>query len=458
MNKVKFGWDKIILTLLIIILIYNMTQVTVAKQGISFLVCVTFFLNIFMSIILIFKEKKSYTLYKTYWYFSLIFLGLAPFNQYLSNCNLWHYVLQNSDYLKGNMLVLFANIIFLIVYELKSRNYLIKNKEYYELTPSNIKIKTTPVARLLLIVVLIMCVVFSVKNVGFLNLFSRAENEYNFISNSVFNTIFSLLCRGIPVYIFYIFFSQNNKLNIISIICLGVILILNFPTSTTRFWMGAIYIGIFLIMWDKKNKIKRRYDILLLVIFSLIFPLLFAFKFYDIQYFIEKGFQIKTLTDSYNSVDYDAYSIIPRGITYVDENGIVYGKQFLGTLLFIVPRQIWVSKPYPTGDLIAKAQNQKYTNISCPFMMEGYINFGILGVIMFQTILGIVSSKFDCEYWYNEKCNHLLRMLYPFLMGFWIYLLRGALHPVIVYLFCFCLPLIVIKFLISGGKNDIKNI
>ena len=455
--KKKIDFIKIAYFIIFVIIVIGLSQVSVKRLNISFLVCFTFFINSLLSIIMIVREKKSYSLYKTYWYFSLIFFCFAPIIQYLSYKNLWKFELSNYDYIISNLLILFANVIFILVYSYKEKKYLAQNN--VQIHPENVVIKTTILTKSILLFLLFACLMISISNIGLSNLFSTDENMYSLSSNSMFNTIFGLLCRGIPVYIFYIFYSEKSKFNILSLITLIVIIILNFPTSITRFWMGSIYIGVFLIVFNKKNSSKRKYDIVLLAAFALIFPLLFAFKYHDINYFIENGFEVKAMNDSYNSVDYDAYSIVPRSIIYVKDNGIENGKQLLGTVLFIVPRQMWENKPNPTGDLIARAQGQSYTNISCPYISEGYINFGIAGTIVFQIVLALICAKMDYNYWYKANDKLLFRIIYPFLMGFLVYLLRGALHPVIVYLFCFSLPLLFMQFLIKkDDRNDVKSI
>lgn len=457
MKKVKFDLIKIAFFVIFITIIISLSQVNIKNNNISFLVCFTFLINIILSVFMIIREKKIYSLYKTYWYFSLIFFCFAPIIQYLSNRYMWKFVLSNHDYIITNLFILFSHIIFIIIYELKNKKYLSKNST--QLIPENIEIRITILSKFFLLLILLFCLLFSVKNIGLSNLFSMDENTYSFTSNSMFNTIFSLLCRGVPVYIFYIFYTQKRKFDILTIISFVIVLILNFPTSTTRFWMGSIYIGLFLLAFNKNNSSNRKYDVLLLATFSLIFPMLFSFKYHDINYFIKNGFQLNTMNDAYNSVDYDAYSLVPSSIIYVQNNGIVNGKQLLGTVLFFIPRQFWNNKPNPTGDLIARARNQSFTNISCPFISEGYVNFGIFGTVVFQIILALICVKLDYNYWYNKNSNILLRILYPFLMGFLIYFLRGALHPAVVYLFCFCLPLILVNIIIKKGeKNDFKSI
>lgn len=397
-------------------------------------VLLTFMLIAIISLINIIKDKTPYSLNKTFWYFNLIFFFIAPIIQYKTGYRVWNYGLDNDAYLNTNLFILLSDFIFMLFYKKIKKDDIISQEK--------IKIETTSVFKSILFVCSLICLFIVVKNIGFASLFSREENSYSISGDGMFNTIFTHLLKCIPVYAFFVFYSEKNKITLPSIIILIIICLLNFPTSTTRFWMGAIYIGIFLIIFNKKSKENRTYDILILLIFTIIFSLLYSFKFHDLSYFMENGIDIKNFKDSYNSVDYDAYSIIYRSFDYVKANDIVFGRQLIGTLLFIIPRSIWPAKPKPTGDLIVSSQGQWYTNVSCPFLAEGYINFGIIGTILFQIILAILCSKLDNNYWKNKKNNSYIKFLYPFLMGFLIFLERGALHPTVVYLFCFSIPLI----------------
>lgn len=431
--------SKSIILIVFVVVIINIFQLEINKNGIDILVLLTFILICIISIYNIFKDKTPYSLNKAFWYYNLIFNFVAPLIQYLTDYHEWGYRLNNNDYLNTNMLIIFSLIVYVFFYRRANKERIEKQEELHFEISKFIKV--------FLIILSIMCLVIAIRNVGFSNLFSRSENNYSISEDGMFNTIFTHIIKCIPVYAFILIYLNNKKLNITNILLILIIIVLNFPTSTTRFWMGAIYIGIFLLIFNKNIKNNRRFDLLIIFAFTIVFSIMYSFKFHNIDYFIKNGIEVKDLTESYNSVDYDAYSIIARGLKYVENNDYVYGKQIIGTIFFMIPRSIWNSKPNPTGELIASAQGQDYTNISCPYIIEGYINFGMLGVIIFQIVLAMIFRRLDKEYWNNRKCNKYIKIIYPFLMGFVFYLQRGALHPVVIYLFCFCIPLIVMYFI-----------
>lgn len=445
-NRKTINPINIIYVLLIIFLLLNIFSViNHINIIIDSLVILTFVLIMLISIFEIIKDKLPYSLNKTFWYYNLIFNFFAPMIQYLTNYKMWAHEAEINSYLSANLLILFSFIIYKLIYKkVTKKNINVDNK--FSLNSPNIYL-------IIMFIISIICYGLAIKQIGFLGMLSRAENSYNFSTDSTINTIITHLIKCIPVYTFLLFFLKKRKLNLWSMILLIIIVMLNFPTSTTRFWMGAIFIGLFLLLFHKLVNIGRVYDILILVIFTIFFPMLYVFKFHDINYFLENGIQLDSITESFNSVDYDAYSMIYRAVEYVDDYDVVYGKQVFGSIFFLIPRGIWPTKPYPTGELIASAQGQSYTNLSCPFIAEGYVNFGIFGVIIFQIILAMICSKLDRIYWTRNDKSIYLKILYPFLMGFLIYFLRGALHPAIVYLFCFCIPILFIYFI-----NTIKKL
>ena len=405
LNFDKISISKIILVIVTFLIIISLSKIDINNFNIDSLVIITFFLIGIFSVLEIYNDKIPYTLNKTYWYYNLIFNFIAPSIQYITNYKMWNYELSNNQYIMTNLLILFSMIIYKIVYKKINKNNIIEKEK--------IIIKSNILIRFIIFIIAFLCLIIAATNVGFLNLFSRTENIYRLASDSTLNTIFTHLLKCIPVYAFLVFYYRKNKLDICSIILLLIIAILNFPTSTTRFWMGAIYIGIFLILFNNKTKNSRLYDVLILGIFTILFSLLYSFKFHDISYFVKNGIEIKNLTESYNSVDYDAYSIIPRAFDFVNDNGIVYGKQLLGTVFFIVPRSIWPTKPNPSGELIVSSQGQAFTNVSCPYIAEGYLNFGIIGVVIFQVLLGLILSQIDTYYWTSNKKTSILTVIYP---------------------------------------------
>ena len=133
---------------------------------------------------------------------------------------------------------------------------------------------------------------------------------------------------------------------------------------------------------------------------------------------------------------YDAFSIIEGARKYVEVADFTYGYQLLGSLFFFVPRSIWVTKPIGSGAMISTFMGQSFTNISCPLIAEGYVNFGILGVILFALVTGALCTVVDRKYWENAPENlnfSLIKVLYPVLPPYFFFMLRGDLMSSFAY-------------------------
>lgn len=439
---------QMVFVLLLIYIIFSyFKSISYLNRQVDIAVMFTFILMFILTIINIFRDKRPYSINKTYWYFNLIFFVLAPIAQYLSNYHVWNITLSDSTYIKGNLLIILGNIIHMIFYK--------NNNEVYFEDDYN---KPAKDKSFFLLIIALICFVLLILNVGLSNLFLRSTNVSEFSDNKMINTIISSFLKATPVYCFSLAYITKKKINI-NIILIGILVFLmNFPVSTTRFWMGAIYIGMILMVFVKNKKNNRIQDLMFLVIFTILFPLTYLFHFYSLEEIILKNKFTFDLANSYLSVDYDAYSIFLRIINYVAQNGIVFGTQLIGTIFFIIPRAIWPGKPQATGAFLAQATGQNFTNISSPFISEGFINFGIIGIVAFEILLAILSSKFDENYW-SKKKNRYLKIIYPYLIGLLLFYERGALHHAVVYTFCFTLPLLIIfaENLFFNKKTEMKK-
>lgn len=422
-----------ILIIIFLFVIYSFfTSIKVTKVDIDPVVIFTFIIMFFLTIIGIFRDKRPYSLNKTYWYFNLVFFIMAPLAQYLSNYNMWRYAISNNTYIKANVCIIVGNIIHSLLYKSKKE---VSFAENYD--------KTENKKFVFLLIISLGAFTMLVLNIGFKNLFLRATNLSEFTENRMFNTIITSFLKAVPVYCFTLYYKTNKKMDIRNWILIMIIFLVNFPVSTTRFWMGAIFIGIALLVLVKDNKMNRLQDVIFILTFTVIFPITYLFHFYSLEHVINNGFKSFNLANSYLAVDYDAYSILCRIIDYVGSNGIVLGKQLIGTILFMIPRSIWPNKPQATGAFIATETNQSFTNISSPFISEGIINFGFLGLIVFEIFLTLIIRKLDNDYWSINKNKYLL-LVYPYFIGLLLFFERGALHHAVIYTFCFLLPLFII--------------
>ncbi len=150
--------------------------------------------------------------------------------------------------------------------------------------------------------------------------------------------------------------------------------------------------------------------------------------------------------------------MLVNSINYVSENGITWGKQLFGVLFFFIPRAVWPDKPIGSGAYLAEKMNFSYDNIAMPIMGEAYINFSIVGIVLFAIFFGFICRGLDQVYWMKAKNNDngLLTHFYPVLIGYFFFMNRGDLmssFAFIVSLFFAFLTIHLIKKLLSRRSH-----
>ena len=68
------------------------------------------------------------------------------------------------------------------------------------------------------------------------------------------------------------------------------------------------------------------------------------------------------------------------------------GLQLIASLLFWVPRSMWLDKPTGSGDMMSyefliRFHEVYYGNISFPIQAEAYLNFSIFGLLVGAVLL-----------------------------------------------------------------------
>lgn len=451
-KKIIEGIEIIAILLFLLIYYFNGSNYT----GKNWMIIFSFLINGLIIVLNIVNSGKSYSLNKTFWYFNFFFFFIAPLLQYLTGYISWSYYISKELYLKTNFIILVCLILYsfctYILFKGSKRKKI--NSDTFFLKNSLI-VYSKRILRVLLLFS-VLAAIFLVKKIGFSGLFIRGLNQIDF-GDSAINSIVINTCRAIPVYslIYSIYYYLKTNKGIAYILFEALIVfIINYPTSVTRYWVGLVYIGIFLTLIGNKLS-GRKFDLFLILVFAVLFPIFQIFKWYSISDIMMGKIDVmKRFMMAYNSPDFDAYSIFVRTVDLVSKRGVEYGNQVLGSLLFIVPRSIWSAKPYPTGQFIAIATNQSFTNISCPMYAEGYIDFGAVGSVLYTFFICLLLNTLDQIFWNDQDEITYVTYMYPFLFGILIFLLRGSLLPVVVYSFTFFVFGFIIKILCFNHNSN----
>lgn len=200
--------------------------------------------------------------------------------------------------------------------------------------------------------------------------------------------------------------------------------------------LGPVYITLimffFPLMFTTNYRLLKNWLFVLVVLFP-ISSILTHVSFND--YSLDKLQPTSLIFDHFIDVHYDAWANISAGIDYVEKNSFRYGQQLVGSIGFWIPRQFWLTKPISTGqfigDYLTTTQSMWFNNLSATIVLEGYIDFGIIGVVLYGFLLAILVLKFDlliCSKFYYYKIFGLYASLFLF------FVLRGALLPSVAYL------------------------
>jgi oligosaccharide repeat unit polymerase len=448
-------YDSKALSIIIAIIVSYTAYLTLLtpklNPGLHWVVIVTFLLNgSFFLIQLATISPLGFSLKEIYYLFMVIFMFVAPLIQYISGQFPWWdtYLLTNERIIYANILILLFTVLFELTY--------IKTSERTKTFLGKIFQKEIKYQRLYISWLLIASTFYFAyllrKASTIVLLFSRGTYEEVFtdVSQPVM-LILGITFGGISVNLLaYVIATAKRKRSSINGLLLALALLLvileNFPTGKARFWTGAVYLGIFLA-WKRIIKTKNAFKVIFITSFIILFPLLNLFRAQAINEVLGSNIKPPTILETITTGDFDAYSMFVRTIAVVHEEGPTNGRQLLGNLLFFVPRSIWQNKPVGSGHEIAQRLGWSFTNLSCPLVGEAYINFGILGIPLFATVLGYVTKKLDSLYYgsiVRFSSNVLvIELLYPFYIGFLFFILRGDLLSSLSYTIGFSIPVFI---------------
>ncbi|WP_129706794.1 O-antigen polymerase [Priestia megaterium] len=210
----------------------------------------------------------------------------------------------------------------------------------------------------------------------------------------------------------------------------------NNPIANARFWFGTVLlaIGFVIFRWGRIS--------FSIWVNSFVIILIVVFPYSDLfRHSLDSQIvTVETYKQLSQNGDYDAFQQIVNTIRYTNHFGYAYGTQFLGALLFFVPRSVWLTKPPGTGALIADGIGYKYNNLSAPFWSECFVNFSFIGIIVLFFLYGMFIEKIQDTY-INRKRNRLnislLNIFVPFFAAYQFYFLRGDLLNAVANLTCF---------------------
>lgn len=406
------------------------------------------------------NSKLGYSLSSTIDMFMFIFMFLAPVAQYLKNSFPWWSTLSITD-----NSILFTNIIisiFLLLYYFFYDNFIIKYKKE-EKKITLLSFHNNKLVLNIAFVISLIATLYIVYITGIQNLFARATNSTGLDGSQ--GMIVDNFLKGFPTttLLMNLVYWKNNKKfhNISQVLMLFVFTVfLNFPTGNARFQVAVVYLALLIVVKQKFNN-TYLFKYLLFIGLFILFPLMNVFRNNTFADLSTLNITFPNPIDEFLTGNYDSYSMLTRSIIYVSNNGTTLGRQLIGSLLFFIPRSLWPTKPIGSGAFLGQNLGWDFTNVSMPYIGEGYINFGLFGIGLFSIILAFITSKLD--YSYEEmlvqgyKKISLISIIYPMLIGYIFFIMRGDLLSSLSYAIGYGIMPIVTLFVIDKMFFSIKN-
>lgn len=423
-----------------------------------------FITNILIIVLSIYGMNQGgggFSLLKVFFIFTFVFFGFIPIYEFNNDIVYWGGgVISPYFQVLTNILILFGLLSFLFAYKLRVNGLL----KYFQFTSSyGFKIGWMG---FLFIYAIIYLVVLYESNFDLLHLWFRGLGndfdieEYTGLSQTQ-RLIYSNVIRPMPVFLTLLIYSAMRRAEayrvwgeflryrIMLTISILSMLFLIPPTSIARFQAVALYFP-FLVLFFPKFFGKDYFQFYVFFSLAFVFPILDKFRYFD-----PSNFNLNLDFSFIKAGHFDAYQNFCR---VVSKGIITGGEQLLGVILFYVPRSFWPNKPIGSGAAMAEVEGLFFTNISMPFLGEGYINFGIFGVLLFSMVLGVLCKLMDSLYW-NSRVNQSISFygkFYLVFIGMLFFILRGDLLSSFAYAIGFFVSFFVLM-LTFGFKLNIND-
>lgn len=228
------------------------------------------------------------------------------------------------------------------------------------------------------------------------------------------------------------------------------------PLIEKRNAIGPVYLGLMLLMVPWFSRTSRRLAATLLLLTGLFFPLLSVFTHADMTSWHPTDVLDPWLYfEHFIDLHYDAWANISTVLEMVSLNGVRYGEQLLGSLLFFVPHTLWEAKPHATGidigQFLMVYYKLDFDNLSAPLIAEAYIDFFVFGVIAYAVGLAWGVRLLDRLYHADGPVSRPAGIYFAL---FLIFALRGALMIAVAYGSGAVLAFMTIGWFVGGARKQ----
>lgn len=353
-------------------------------------------------------------------------------------------------------------------------SFVIRSKAISPINPKKMTLNITNVKWKFRVFVIFLCIMISlflffkfdtlvtttratVKSLGYVGYFSYLM-FFLAVSYSLAGFFFRIdKSKSKYIYIYYLLLSM-------------LLAFIVFKTRTGLLLPLSSFIFGYIILAENVNVINKqsititkainRLTLTICVFISLLFVISMRF----IRGLMETGstdFNISVvLKRTFNGGDLGYGILSSEVIDYVQTRGIYLdGDSYLRLFYIFIPRSLWEDKPISTQRIVGEWLMPAVPNMTIPpgFFADAYINFGLLGLIVFM-YFGFIFALIDMKI----RSGFIYLIYLSFSFTFLFHLARGALvNPLIGFLVSVagayvCIHFFKFKDVIQRDTNDIK--
>lgn len=339
-----------------------------------------------------------------------------------------------------------ANVLVTLFLSVYTLAYLISRNIF-----SNIKIKSHIVfgktvnerSNVILLILLILSFIAAITALleiksltSVLSVLENYGNQEDISENLIRRKVLYNFPLALFVYL-RIYKEKVKGIYLLYLIAFLCILITKNPLLEKRNGLGATYLFLLFCILEPYLRSSRLQFVVFFLLFVIFFPIssiLTHQSFFSWGSAFENVSTITHIIDHFQQLHYDAWANFIASIEYVTDSGMEFGRQLLGTLFFYFPRSLWVTKPQPTGvevgNFLIGNYNMWFDNLSSPLVAEGYVDFGISGLVLYAIILAGITYYLGQT---ARKTDYLEKYAAIYVQCSYLFILRGALMPAFAY-------------------------
>jgi hypothetical protein len=298
---------------------------------------------------------------------------------------------------------------------------------------------------------------------GLDGLTSRAGGQVQAQEGQILYLVVSKYMRPMVIFLGVVFchlqLREYKRFRVGGLFSLAIGLLANLPWAVARF--HALLVAVLLVSLVQRRFERLRGNIVwfLLLILGLFGSGLadqfrYASSLADV--FANISSDDKAESDYFYEGHFDAFEVNMVAHKHTHKNGYAVGGVLSGAVLFFVPRAIWTSKPDASGVVLSRSEiGNNNENLSCPLPAEGWLDFGLCGVLLFGAGLGSILSRLDV--WLRSNDFSTRYFVGVVAWGLMLFFLRGSLMTTLAFTVSMCAAALSAVLLASyrvGGDVD----